>query len=434
MSNEWDTVRFEIAPIEIIDGDRGKNYPKKTDFLQEGYCLFLDTGNVTVTGFNFEECAFITREKDNSLRKGRLQRNDVVLTTRGTVGNVAFFNEQVPHERIRINSGMVILRPNPEKILPRFLYLFLRSQIFKQQIESLTTGSAQPQLPIKDLKRFEIAIPPPEEQSVIARILGALDDKIELNRRMNHTLKAMAAALFKSWFVDFDPVTAKAEGRQPYSMKAETAALFPSGFEDSSLGAIPLGWHVGTLTEIADVVMGASPSGDTYNDVGDGVPLVNGPVEFGDYFAVKTKWTTAPTRLSQEGDLIFCVRGSTTGRRVIADDVYCMGRGVCAIRSKNGRQAFVNQTIDSGLERLLSKTGGSVFPNLSGTDISGFEVLVPQSSLQEAYCQVVDPLVSMAWKNIKQSRTLASIRDSLLPKLLSGEIRVKQAEHIIATA
>ena len=116
--------------------------------------------------------------------------------------------------------------------------------------------------------------------------------------------------------------------------------------------------------------MGASPKGDTYNEQEIGIPLINGPVEFGEYFLVKKKWTTAPTRLSQTGDLILCVRGSTTGRRVIADDVYCLGRGVCAIRTLTNEQLFINQTIDTNLDQLLAKTTGSVFPNLSSSDIS----------------------------------------------------------------
>jgi len=121
------------------------------------------------------------------------------------------------------------------------------------------------------------------------------------------------------------------------------------------------------------------------------------------------------------------VRGSTTGRRVIADDIYCLGRGVCAIRSLTDNQPFVNETIESGLDRLLAKTSGSVFPNLNGSDMSEFEILVPPEELVKAFCRTAKPLAKKAWENIKESETLASIRDALLPKLLSGELRVKDA-------
>ena len=127
MATKWKTLNLAEAPLEIIDGDRGKNYPKQGDFAPEGYCLFLNTGNVTENGFNFSRCSFIAEEKDNALRKGKLEREDVVLTTRGTVGNVAFYDERVPFKHIRINSGMVILRAECRNILPKFLYFLLKA-------------------------------------------------------------------------------------------------------------------------------------------------------------------------------------------------------------------------------------------------------------------------------------------------------------------
>jgi type I restriction enzyme, S subunit len=139
---------------------------------------------------------------------------------------------------------------------------------------------------------------------------------------------------------------------------------------------------------------------------------------------MKKKWTTAPTRLSQDQDLIFCVRGSTTGRRVISDGVYCLGRGVCAIRSSNGCQPFVTHTVGDGLERLLSKISGSVFPNLNGPDIKGFDILLPPESIIRRYCTIAAPLADLVEHNCRQSAMLVATRDALLPKLLSGELRI----------
>ena len=312
------------------------------------------------------------------------------------------------------------LEPKVE-IDPKWAYY----QILTYDINAMDSGSAIPSTSRGDFYRLPVEVPPLLEQRAIAHILGTLDDKIELNRRMNETLEALARAIFKAWFVDFDPVRAKMEGRQPAGMDAETAALFPAEFEDSALGQIPKGWKVGLLSEIAAVVMGASPSGETYNDAGIGTPLINGPVEFGEYFAAKSKWTTSPTRLSNIGDLIFCVRGSTTGRRVIADDVYCLGRGVCAIRSRHDCQPFVYQVVNFGLDRLLARTSGSVFPNLSGADISQFEILIPPQELMRDYCLLTEILTKRVWQNVKESETLAVLRATLLPKLLSGEVRVR---------
>jgi restriction endonuclease S subunit len=145
--------------LKIIDGDRGSNYPSKEDFSDDGFCLFLNTKNVRPDGFNFDTTMFISKEKDKALRKGKLQRSDVVLTTRGTIGNVAIYDEDVDFENIRINSGMLIFRPNTHALLPSFLFEVFRSGIMRSQMALHVSGAAQPQLPIKTLVNFEIPIP-----------------------------------------------------------------------------------------------------------------------------------------------------------------------------------------------------------------------------------------------------------------------------------
>jgi type I restriction enzyme S subunit len=231
----FDELKLSEADIEIIDGDRGVNYPKQNEFYDIGYCLFLNAKNVTKDGFDFNEKSFISREKDNLLRKGKLVRNDIVLTTRGTVGNVAFYNNRVPFNNILINSGMVILRAKQSEYLPEFVYWMFRSNYIQDQINALKTGSAQPQLPITIMRTIKVLKPKLCEQKVIAATLSALDDMIELNNQINKTLEEMAIAIFKSWFVDFEP--------------------FKDGeFEESELGLIPKGWRVVELGEITEEI------------------------------------------------------------------------------------------------------------------------------------------------------------------------------------
>ena len=156
----WKTKTLgDTSILKIIDGDRGSNYPSKEDFSDDGFCLFLNTKNVRPDGFNFDTTMFVSEEKDKSLRKGKLQRQDVILTTRGTIGNVAIFDESVEFENIRINSGMLIFRVNQKELLPSFLYEVFRSGIMKEQMTRHVSGAAQPQLPIKTLINFEIPIP-----------------------------------------------------------------------------------------------------------------------------------------------------------------------------------------------------------------------------------------------------------------------------------
>lgn len=175
---EWEYKQLGDTNIEIIDGDRGKNYPTKDEFSPEGYCIFLNAKNVTKNGFNFDVLECITKEKDELLHKGRLERGDMIMTTRGTLGNVAIYDETVPYEHLRINSGMVIYRGGEEIYKPYLIWLY-KSNMITQQIDRMQTGSAQPQLPIKVMKSLLIPIPSVEEQEVIVDCIQSMMDKEE---------------------------------------------------------------------------------------------------------------------------------------------------------------------------------------------------------------------------------------------------------------
>jgi type I restriction enzyme S subunit len=182
--------------VDFIDGDRGSNYPQQDDFTTEGYCLFLNASNVTAKGFNFDSTAFISKERDELLRKGKLSRNDIVLTSRGTVGNVAFYGKYIQYANIRINSGMLVIRPKSSACPPHFLYALVRSSYMVMAIEQFTSGSAQPQLPIKDLQR--VRIPLPTEQVKIREVdrrIEALDDSITLNNNEIQSLRTLSDTL-----------------------------------------------------------------------------------------------------------------------------------------------------------------------------------------------------------------------------------------------
>ncbi len=198
--SEWRECKLGEAPLEILDGDRGKNYPSQDEFMPSGHCLFLSTKNVRIDGFEFSECQFISKERDVLLRKGKLERDDLVLTTRGTVGNLGFYDSSVNYHNIRINSGMVIIRPKKNELLPAFNYYLFRK--LQNDFHTFTSGSAQPQLPIRDMKEVEVSIPSLPEQKAIASVLSSLDDKIDLLHRQNKTLEAMAETLFRQWFVE----------------------------------------------------------------------------------------------------------------------------------------------------------------------------------------------------------------------------------------
>ncbi len=270
------------------------------------------------------------------------------------------------------------------------------------------------------IENFYIPHPTIKEQQAIAHVLGTLDDKIELNRRMNETLEAMARALFKAWFVDFDPVRAKAEGRTPYGMDAETAALFPSAFEDSELGKIPQGWSVKPLGEIADVNWGdTNTTKSSY--VADGFPAysasgMDGLLPYFDF---------------EKTGVVVSAIGANSGATWLAT-----GKWSCI---KNTIRFW--STDDSiSTEYLYQATfgndkwslRGSAQPFISQTDARLMQILVPANSLADLYGKLCSPYYDLMGKNKEQNRSLASLRDLLLPKLLSGELRVKDAEKRVA--
>ena len=157
---DWPIPTFEAAPFQIIDGDRRANYPSKEDFSPTGHCLFLNTKNVRSDGFKFEDLEFVSAEKDLALRKGKLQRGDVLLTTRGTIGNTALYDASVRFDHIRINSGMLIFRPDATQLSSSYLFHFFQSENFRAQREAIVSGAAQPQLPIRSLNAAKIPLPP----------------------------------------------------------------------------------------------------------------------------------------------------------------------------------------------------------------------------------------------------------------------------------
>ena len=232
--------------VEFIDGDRGKQYPKQGEFFSAGDCLFLSTANIPNNKFDFNNKAFITAKKDSELRKGKLKRNDYVLTTRGTVGNFAFYGNKIPFDSLRLNSGMVILRKKSLNLEVKYLQYFLSSDLFQNQVKARTTGSAQPQLPIRDMVSIAINLPDIKTQQKIADILSAYDDLIENNEKRIRILEEMAQRLYTEWFVKF-----KFHGY-------EKAKMVDSG---TKYGMIPEGWEVGSIKELLNSVRTATHRG-----------------------------------------------------------------------------------------------------------------------------------------------------------------------------
>lgn len=298
-------------------------------------------------------------------------------------------------------------------------------------INGMDSGSAIPSTSREAFYHLPVFIPPLEQQRAIAHILGTLDDKIELNRQMNETLEAITRAIFKSWFVDFDPVIAKADGRQPVGIGPETATLFPDLFVDSSLGSVPTGWTVHSVYDIADVIYGAPFKSSLFNENSDGKPLIR----IRDLAIHNPRVFTAeqPARgyLVQPGDLVVGMDGEFRAYLWKGPEAW-LNQRVCCFKSRPGiPRALVHYSIESTLDFFeRSKTGTTVI-HLSKSDIDTFKILVPPESLLHRFARIVDPMENRILTCAQESRGLADIRDTLLPKLISGEIRVKDAEKFV---
>jgi len=427
MGSETQIFRMEDAPLQIIDGDRGKNYPSRTDQLDEGFCLFLNAGNVTTDGFKFDNKTFITKERDELLRKGKLQRNDIVITTRGTVGNVAFYDHKISIEHLRINSGMVIIRTDENLLDPRYAYYFLKSNSFKNQVQMLRTGSAQPQLPIRDINRIKIPIPPLKEQKRIAHILGTLDDKIELNQRMNQTLEDIAQAVFKSWFVDFDPVRAKMAG-EPYPLPDEIMAIFPDELVESELGMIPKGWEVSTINNEIELVGGGTPSTRNPKYWENGTYNFATPKDLShlssiflldtDRKVTKAGLNKISSGLLAPGTLLMSSR-APVGYLAINKIPVCINQGFIAMKCNKRLTAnYMLNWAKIYMELIKSRASGTTFSELSKRNFRPMEILVPSQEIIVKFYNYISSNFDQIFLNLKMNMSLIPQRESLLDRLL----------------
>jgi type I restriction enzyme S subunit len=423
--NNWAVTDFENDKlIEIIDGDRGKNYPNGDDFNKIGFCLFLNTKNVTKNGFDFSECMFITRHKDQLLRKGKLVYDDVVLTTRGTVGNVAYYRSSIPYKNMRINSGMVILRSNQKLLIPMYLYYILKNPSTQNKINQFATGSAQPQLPIATIKKIDFKLPNINIQKSITDILSSLDDKIELNSKINKNLEKLAQNLYKRWFVDFEFPNKDGE---PYKS---------SGGEmvESELGLIPKGWEYKPIQSIVDTVLGGTPSRKISDYWGPGYEWLKSG-ELNNFRIIKGTETitqkgldSSATKLMPKGTVLIGITGYV-GLVSMLEIEACANQSVVGIIPNNlFPRTFLYGLIKSEIGDIASKQTGSAQQHINKNDINTHRVLIPTNQLITKFHSILEPIHQKISNNIFENEKLSIIRDELLPKLMSGEIEVPAGE------
>ncbi len=396
---QWQRVKLGEAPLQIIDGDRGKNYPKQNELFDNGYCLFLSTKNVLNAKFDFTECQFINKEKDEILRKGKLQIDDIVLTTRGTIGNIALYRENIDYKNIRINSGMVILRPDIMEVNSTFLlYAMLNS---KKYIDNFVSGSAQPQLPIKDLSNLTIPLPPLETQHKIAEILSSLDDKIDLLHRQNKTLESLSLTLFRHTFIDNPKRNA---------------------------------WEEVTLNDIClKIASGGTPS-TRIKEYYSGKINWYSTKELDDNFLFDSIQTitedgleNSSAKLFPKDTIIIAIYAApTVGRLGILTQDSAFNQAACGliIDETKCSKEFVFCFLKNERENLNLLASGSAQQNLNVEKIKRYTLLLPDKATFHNFQIQAKGFFDKIYNNSKQIQNLESLRDIMLPKLLSGEMEV----------
>jgi len=449
MTGEWPSVPLKQVCKEIYRYPSFygmEKYDKGVPVVRGEH--LLSNGTIST---DWSDYWFVTEEYAEQFPKTRLKLHDIVMSVRGSIG--IFSKVGADHVGAQISPNLIRISPNPDLIEPTYLYYALRGSAAGQFIISTSSSSAVPAIRGADIKLAEIPLPPRKEQRTIAHILGTLDAKIELNRRMNETLEQMARALFKAWFVDFEPVHAKCRGEPPCSpLKGQAQGpaptawqwpqhildLFPNRFVDSELGKIPEGWNVCALGNAIEVnpsrslqkgdiapyldmanmpINGHIPYEITNRPFSSGTRFINGDTLLARITPCLENGKTAFVDFLKEGEVGW---GSTEFIVLRPKPPLPAEFGYCLARDPQFRDfAIQSMTGTSGRQRVPPEA------------LSHYKIVTPDEAVAKEFGKIVQPMFSRASKSDKESRALTALRDSLLPKLIRGEIRVKDAERFL---
>lgn len=396
MKSEWKVYSVqELIDLDMLeepmDGNHGGIHPKSSDYVSSGV-PFIMANNLSNGKVDYDNCAFISEQQATTLRKGFAHPGDVLLTHKATIGRTAIVGDE--YDTIILTPQVTYYRVK-HGISNRYLKYYFDSSEFQQTLSNWAgSGSTRAYLGITAQRKLPIVLPPMETQEKIAGLCGALDEKIYLNNAINNNLQEQAQALYTQMFID---------------------KYAPD-------------WIEGTLSDIAEIIMGQSPKGDTYNEDGEGTVFYQGRAEFGFRFPTRRLFTTDPKRMAQENDVLMSVR-APVGDLNVANEPCCIGRGLGAIHSKDGHQSFVLYTVFSLRQQLDVYNGeGTVFGSINRDSLNSMPILVPDKASMDRFEEIVAPMDEAIRNNYDEICRLQAIRELLLPRLMSGEIDVSSIE------
>ena len=393
---EWKSYKLgDIASIQT--GPFGSQLHNE-DYVNNGTPI-VTVEHLGAREFTTQNLPMVSNEDKERLIKYSLREGDIVFSRVGSVDRCSYVGKA---QDGWLFSGRCLRVRAGGTVNPLFLYYYFQKESVKQEIRSVAVGATMPSINTKLLSDLNVEMPSVKAQKRIAEVLSSIDDIIELNNRINHNLEEQAQALYKSWFVNFEPF----KGGQ---------------FVDSELGLIPEGWRIGTLSEIADVTMGQSPSGASFNEEGRGIIFYQGRTEFGFRFPSIKLFTTEPTRFSEPKSILMSVR-APVGDINISKVRCCIGRGLASINPHTSSYSFVLYTMKSKAEELDMYNGeGTVFGSINRKELEGLTVLIPPKDVINSFNTLVTPVDMKVEVLSDEITNLQKQRDTLLPQLMSGQ-------------
>lgn len=430
-SSVWPRITIESlnasgAIIAHKDGNYGSLYPRVEDFGAEGVPFLtaksLDAGAIDIAG-----APRLADERADSLRFGFVQQNDVLLSHNATIGRVAVVPE-VEH-RLLVGTSLTYFRLNPQKLLPRYFAAYLTGADFQNQLAAVMSHSTRNQVPITAQRTLTVVVPPLEVQQIIAETLGALDDKIAQNRRTARALERLARATFKAWFIDFEPLKAKAAGQTSFpGMPPSAFAALPDRLTDSPFGLLPQGWGMGTMGDIAqqrrEQVTPGEVDGETPYIGLDHMPRQD---------LTLSAWGAAASVTSskfrfQRGDVLFGKLRPYFHKVGPAPVDGVCSTDIVVLHPKSPEYAAWLLMLVSGDDFVAHtdrSSAGTKMPRTNWKDMAAFPTALPPPPVAAAYQKLMGPMLDVIRAGIHESSRLSTLRDYLLPRLLSGRVGVQ---------
>ena len=423
----------------INDGYRAKNSELNTN----SGIPFARAGNIN-NGFQFDDADLFPKEEIERVGFKKSQPGDVLFTSKGTVGRFAYVSEDTP-EFVYSPQLCFWRSHDTNKIFPKWLYYWMHSHEFFTQVKAVCSQSDMAEyVSLRDQRSFFINVPDISLQKAIAHILGTLDDKIELNRRTNKTLESIARAIFKSWFVDFDPVRAKRDGKTAdLSLSPEILDLFPDSFQDSELGEIPVGWKVCAISEKTSKIQYGFTQSSTTENIGPRflriTDIRGGSIDWSHVPYCETTEKDRDKYSIRDKDIFIARTGASTGENIYVvnpPDAVFASYLIRVQFDSDGLGRFAGEFFRSRsyFTYIANNLGGSAQPNANAQTLTGAKTTFPTDDLLDLYFSTVRPFDLARAQNDRESTILSEIRDTLLPKLISGELRIKDAEKFLKDA